>query len=156
MPQDPTISAMLQSYDKTAQRLMDGDKIEGDELYRFLGVTGVLSVQMQRQLWTQEELRENIAREQKEQCKACPNSKAIEVIMAGMSAKSAVATESTPNLPAGSMWPIFAKALAANMKTLIISAVAAVLIATVTAIVSGRVAEVAAAVASTSNAIRDR
>lgn len=56
----------------------------------------------------------------------------------------------------GNAWPMLAKAVADNMKTLIISTVAAVLIVTITTIVSGRVAEVAAAVATTSNAITDR
>lgn len=149
MPQDPTIQAMLISYDKTAQRLMDGEKIEGDELYRFLGVTGVLSVQMQRQLWTQEELRQHIKDEQKEQCKSCANSKAIEVLMASLSAKPS--PPSAPESPQN-VWTMLATSVAQNMRVIVIVAGISVAILGVSIVFTRQITEAAGFVTTAAQA----
>lgn len=152
MPIDPTMQAMLVSYDKTAQRLMDGDKIEGEELYRFLGITGVLSVQMQQRLWTQEELREQIETAQAKRCETCPNSKAIAALTAA-SAKPAVPLSAPDSKQ--DVWTMFATALAKDMKTLIICVFAAITAVAATVVVTRQIAEAAGAGVTITEAIKE-
>ena len=153
MPIDPTMQAMLVSYDKTAQRLMDGDKIEGDERYRFLGITGVLSVQMQQRLWTQEELREQIETAQAKRCETCPNSKAIAALTAA-SAKPVVPLSAPDSKQ--DVWAMIATSVAQNMKTLIICVFAAITVMGVTVIATKQIAEAANAGVAITNAAQDK
>ena len=150
MPIDPTMQAMLVSYDKTAQRLMDGDKIEGEELYRFLGITGVLSVQMQQRLWTQEELREQIETAQAKRCETCPNSKAIAALTAA-SAKPAMPLSAPDSKQ--DIWAMIATSVAQNMKTLIICLFAAITIVSAAIVVTRQIAEATGAGVTISDAI---
>lgn len=149
MSEDPTIKAMLLSYDKTAQRLMDGERIEGEDLYRFLGITGVLSVQMQRQLWTQEELRKQIKEQQDERCLSCPNSMAI----AALTRAASTPTIPPPSAPESKqdIWTMLATEFAKNMRLFIWLVVTAALIVTLAIIVTDKIEETGKAVAAATN-----
>jgi len=146
MSDDPTIKALLVSYEKTAQKLSDGIEVEKDELYRFMGLTGILSVQMQRQLWTQKELEDQIKALQEKRCLTCPNSLALAKLMEAASPIPPL-PPSAPESKQG-VWTMLATSFAQNMRLFIILVVLSLLAVALTIIVSGKIEETGKAVAT--------
>lgn len=112
MSHDELPSPMMTIYNETADKLSRGMPISDDELRRFLGVTGLMQVQMQSQLWTQAELEKQIDERLKNRCASCPNSAQLAAL--AKTAETAPAEKLT-------FKQMMLEALAANMKTFIIT-----------------------------------
>ena len=151
MSQDETIKALLVSYERTAQKLSDGIKVGDDELMRFMGLTGILSVQMQRRLWTQEELKLQIEACQDKRCESCPNSKALSVLMSERVAKPAACAPDAPQ----NVKAMLLTALAQNMRAAIITLGVVVVILGLAITFTRQIPETAGAVTTTTQALRD-
>lgn len=117
MSHDELPSPMMTIYNETADKLSRGMPISDDELRRFLGVTGLMQVQMQSQLWTQAELEKQIDERLKNRCASCPNSAQL----AELVKKDAVEKETAPAEKL-TFKQTMLEALAENMKTAIITA----------------------------------
>ena len=83
MDDDAINNALLAEYRKTAQLLVDGVNIGTDTMNRYHGTTGLLLAATMRNLWSQQELDEQIDKRVAEKCKACPNQSFIERMRSG-------------------------------------------------------------------------
>lgn len=144
------LKTALIGYEITAAKLSRNEAVSEEELRKFLGLTGMLSVQMMRQLWTQEELDRQIDDRVKAKCATCENTKMIASLTAAAQKPAPAAPESPQNVTT-----MFATAIAANMKTLIIMAFLAVITLGTFVIFTRQIAEAAGAVVSTAAAVRE-
>ena len=154
MGQDELLKTALIGYEITAGKLSRNEAVSEEELRKFLGLTGMLSVKMMQQLWTQEELEKKIEDGVKTRCATCDNKKTIDALVLAVQKPTLV--QATQAHEPQNVRTMLAVAFAENMKTFIICVVTALSVAIIAAIVSGRIAEVAAAVATTSQAIQSK
>lgn len=155
MGQDELLKTALIGYEITAGKLSRNEAVSEEELRKFLGLTGMLSVKMMQQLWTQEELEKKIEDGVKSRCATCDNKKTIDALVLAVQ-KPTLVQATQAHEPPQNVRTMLAVAFAENMKTFIICVVTALSVAIIAAIVSGRIAEVAAAVATTSQAIQSK
>ena len=105
MSTDPTMKALLKHYKDTAEKLQNNEAISQEELYRFLGLTGIINVQTLEQLWTQEELEKTIALKQKAHCDACENTAQLRLLKEqGYFGVRAPAKEEKPKVSSFDVW----------------------------------------------------
>ena len=126
MSQDEILKTALSGYEITADKLSRGEKVSEDELRKFQGLTAMLLVKMMRQLWTQEELEDQIDKRVEAKCQMCPNSKALGILMDSHT-KQATPPPAAPESPQN-IRTMLATSLANRMTTAIVSAAAALVI----------------------------
>lgn len=149
MARDELTDLLMTSYNETAGKLSRGETISEDDLRKFLGLTGLMQVQMQNKLWTQSELEKQIDERMEKRCTVCPNSKAIAVLTAAAPEKKEISAEEKEpfNFKRAAL-----QALLANMKTAIITVGLVVALLGTCVIFTRQISEAAGFVDSTAQA----
>lgn len=150
MPQDEMLKTALIVYEITAGKLSRNEPVSEEELRKFLGLTGMLNVQMMRQLWTQEELDKQIDERVKSKCASCENTKTIATLAAAAQKPAPAAPESPQNIKT-----MFATAVAQNMRTLIVMLFITVTVLGTFIIFTRQISEAAEAVTHTTQAVKE-
>lgn len=74
MPDDDLTKTLLSEYEATADALQHGLNVSVETMNKYHGMTGKLLVQTVRNLWSQQELDEQIDQRVAERCSKCSNS----------------------------------------------------------------------------------